>query len=202
MKHLILLFLFSTSGFSKDYYLYCGKILDVTTGKELINKTIVVSNTKITKIEDGFISKAKADDIEIDLKNKYVLPRLIDFHVHLETVEDSRAYTSEYLDNEADVALESVQYLKLTLLAGFTTVRNLGGSGINISLRTITAGKEVVKNSEIKGFYPKIVVPKAREVGPEIQSTFAKAYKKGVKIAFGTDAGVYPHRLNAKELLI
>jgi imidazolonepropionase-like amidohydrolase len=64
---------------------------------------------------------------------------------------------------------------------------------------TITAGKEVAEKAEIDGFYPAIVVPKALAVGPQIQATFAKAYKKGVKIAFGTDAGVYPHGNNGKE---
>jgi imidazolonepropionase-like amidohydrolase len=64
---------------------------------------------------------------------------------------------------------------------------------------TLTAGKEVEKNAEINGFYPDIVVPKAREVGPQLKATFAKAYKKGVKIAFGTDAGVFAHGTNAKE---
>ena len=64
---------------------------------------------------------------------------------------------------------------------------------------TLTAGKEVEKNAEIRGFYPEIVVPKAREIGPKIQATFSKAYKKGVKIAFGTDASVFPHGNNAKE---
>ena len=64
---------------------------------------------------------------------------------------------------------------------------------------TISAGKEVAKNAEIEGYYPEIVVPKAKEVGPKLQSTFARAYKKGVKIAFGTDAGVFPHGLNGKE---
>ena len=64
---------------------------------------------------------------------------------------------------------------------------------------TLTAGKEVEKNAEINGFYPEIVVPKAREIGPKIQATFSKAYKKGVKIAFGTDASVFPHGNNAKE---
>ncbi|MBC7494167.1 MAG: amidohydrolase family protein, partial [Flavobacterium sp.] len=66
---------------------------------------------------------------------------------------------------------------------------------------TISAGKEVAKNAEIEGFYPEIVVPKAKEVGPKLQSTFARAYLKGVKIAFGTDAGVFPHGLNAKEFI-
>jgi imidazolonepropionase-like amidohydrolase len=64
---------------------------------------------------------------------------------------------------------------------------------------TITAGKEVAIKAEVEGFYPEIIVPKAKEVGPKIQSTFAKAYKKGVKIAFGTDAGVYDHGKNGKE---
>ena len=64
---------------------------------------------------------------------------------------------------------------------------------------TISAGKEVAMMAEVPGFYPDIVVPKAKEVGPQIQSTFSKAYKKGVKIAFGTDAGVFDHGKNAKE---
>ena len=49
------------------------------------------------------------------------------------------------------------------------------------------------------GYYPPLVTPKALAIGPKIQATFAKAYKAGVNIAFGTDAGVYPHGYNAKE---
>ena len=51
----------------------------------------------------------------------------------------------------------------------------------------------------IEGYFPAIVVPKALEVGPKIQSTFGKAYKRGVKIAFGTDAGVFNHGENNRE---
>ena len=64
---------------------------------------------------------------------------------------------------------------------------------------TITAGKEVAEKAKIEGFYPEVVVPKALEIGPKIQETFSKAYKKGVKIAFGTDAGVFRHGDNGKE---
>ena len=64
---------------------------------------------------------------------------------------------------------------------------------------TITAGKQVVEKAKIPGFFPAVVAQKALEIGPLIQSTFAKAYKTGVSIAFGTDAGVFPHGLNAKE---
>ena len=64
---------------------------------------------------------------------------------------------------------------------------------------TISAGKEVAEKAKIKGFYPPIVVPKALAVGPQIQGTFARAYKRGVGIAFGTDAGVFEHGKSGKE---
>lgn len=64
---------------------------------------------------------------------------------------------------------------------------------------TITAGKWVAEKAAIDGYYPPIVQPKAAAIGPVIQGTFAKAYKKGVKIAFGTDAAVFPHGLNGRE---
>ncbi|MDC0960608.1 amidohydrolase family protein, partial [Flavobacteriaceae bacterium] len=64
---------------------------------------------------------------------------------------------------------------------------------------TITAGKQVVEKAKIPGYYPDIIVPKALKVGPKIQETFKKAYEMGVPIAFGTDAGVFPHGLNGKE---
>jgi len=64
---------------------------------------------------------------------------------------------------------------------------------------TISAGKAAVKMADIPGFLPPVVAKKAREIGPVSQATFAKAYKKGVPIAFGTDAGVSPHGDNGKE---
>jgi imidazolonepropionase-like amidohydrolase len=64
---------------------------------------------------------------------------------------------------------------------------------------TIIAGKYVEEKANIPGYYPPQVAVKAKIVGPIIQATAAKAYKAGVKIAFGTDAAVYPHGENAKE---
>jgi imidazolonepropionase-like amidohydrolase len=64
---------------------------------------------------------------------------------------------------------------------------------------TITAGKQVEEKAEVPGFFPEVVAQKAREIGPLILEMFKRAYKKGVPIAFGTDAGVFPHGLNAKE---
>jgi imidazolonepropionase-like amidohydrolase len=66
---------------------------------------------------------------------------------------------------------------------------------------TIIAGKYVQEMADTPGSYPARVAEKAREVGPVIQKTAGRAYKAGVKIAFGTDAGVYPHGMNAKEFV-
>ena len=66
---------------------------------------------------------------------------------------------------------------------------------------TISAGEFVAEKSKIDNYFPEIVRPKAASVGPQIGGTFAKAYKKGVKIAFGTDVGVQPHGTNWKEFV-
>lgn len=66
---------------------------------------------------------------------------------------------------------------------------------------TITAGKFVAEKAAVDGYFPEIIRPKAAAVGPQIQETFARAYKGGVKIAFGTDMGVGPHGENAQEFV-
>lgn len=354
MKKLILfcLSVFIYSGIAaQDLYLQAGKIIDTRNGKVLNNKTIIVSGKKIKSIQDGFVEPATAQDSLIDLKDKTVLPGLTDMHVHIEGETNPAEYLQRFTNNEADNAFNSVGFAEKTLMAGFTTVRDLGGSGVNIALRdainkgkidgpriftagkslattgghadptngmndemignpgpkegvvnsaedarkavrqrykngadlikitatggvlsvaksssnpqffreeieeivrtakdygfhvaahahgdegmqravragvktiehgtlmseetmelmkefdaylvpTITAGKEVTEKAEIEGYYPELVVPKAKEIGPKIQNTFAKAYKKGVPIVFGTDAGVFKHGENARE---
>ena len=64
---------------------------------------------------------------------------------------------------------------------------------------TIIAGKYVAEMANKPGYYPAQIAAKAKLVGPVIQATAGRAYKAGVKIAFGTDAAVYPHGQNAKE---
>ena len=64
---------------------------------------------------------------------------------------------------------------------------------------TITAGRFVADKAKVPGYYPDIVRPKAERIGALIQDTFAKAYRAGVRIAFGTDMGVGPHGENAVE---
>jgi imidazolonepropionase-like amidohydrolase len=64
---------------------------------------------------------------------------------------------------------------------------------------TISAGRFVADKAKIPGYFSALVQPKAAAIGPLIQSTFARAYKAGVKIAFGTDGAVFYHGDNAKE---
>jgi imidazolonepropionase-like amidohydrolase len=64
---------------------------------------------------------------------------------------------------------------------------------------TISAGRYVADKAKDPDYYSPVVRPKAAAIGPLIQATFARAYKAGVKIAFGTDAGVFPHGDNARE---
>ena len=67
---------------------------------------------------------------------------------------------------------------------------------------TIMAGDWVAEKAKIPNFFPELVRPKAEKIGPQIQSTFAEAYKAGVKIAFGTDSGVSAHGDNWQEFIL
>ena len=66
---------------------------------------------------------------------------------------------------------------------------------------TITAGRFVADKAKVDGYYPEVVRPKAARIGPLIQGTFTRAWKAGVKIAFGTDSGVSLHGENADEFI-
>lgn len=313
--------------------------------------TIVVDGRMITDIQKGYTGGSSGDKV-IDLKNKTVMPGLIDCHVHLEEQGSKNSLIEGFTLTDADIAYHAQVYAKRTLMAGFITVRDLGGSGVNISLRkavahglvdgpriitagraisasgghmdnsvgfrddafnhkmgpddgvadgrdqliqavrlqvkrgsdvikiastggvldlsengsgaeftideikavvetakdyglrvachahgaegikrailggvtsiehgtfmneedmelakkygtylvpTVIAGKSVADSAKIPGYFPPVIARKAMEVGTKIQNTFGKAYKSGVKIAFGTDAGVYAHGKNYME---
>lgn len=98
--------------------------------KPLKNQTVVIKNGMIESVQSGFKS---ADDLGFkgakvtDLKNKFVLPGLIDMHTHLTGERDPDANPHEWTtQNDQDLAFKSLPYLEKTLHAGFTTVRNLG----------------------------------------------------------------------------
>ena len=136
MKKINIFLLVTSSLMSQEKYIYAGKIYDSNSGKYVSNKTIIISKNIISSIENGFI-EPKKDNVElIDLKTKVILPGLIDFHVHMESESGGKEkYINRFQDSKADVAFKSTVVAKKTLLAGFTTVRDVGGSGVNIALR-------------------------------------------------------------------
>ncbi|MBS1948487.1 MAG: amidohydrolase family protein [Bacteroidetes bacterium] len=338
--------------FPQKTIIYCGKLIDVKSAQVLNEMSIIVEGNKISDIQKGYVNPELNDKV-IDLKSKTVMPGLIDCHVHLESETSPHNFEDQFRLNEADVAFQSIGYAKKTLMAGFTTVRDVGGSGVNIALRkainkeevigpriftagkiigstgghadpttglndefrgnpgpnegvangvdecikavrerykegsdlikitasagvlslessgqgaqfseaeikaivstakdygmavaahahgaeaikrairagvtsiehgtymddeaielfkkygtwyvpTIIAGKASSDSAKKPGYFPAIITEKALAIGPKIQSTFAKAYKAGVKIAFGTDAGVYAHGKNWMEFI-
>ena len=350
-KILLIALVIAQTSFAQRTILHCGKLIDVKQLQVQSEMSVVIEGNKITDVQKGYIT-ASAGDKVIELKNKTVMPGLIDCHVHIEQEISPNRLLKSFTQNEADLAFESLQYARITLMSGFTTVRDAGGSGVNIALRnainkglvlgprvftagrtlsttgghgdptnglrtdlmhipelnsdvvngvedcrkfvrqrykegvdlikiaatggvlslekdgsgaqftedeikvivstaqdyglkvaahahgiegmkrairagvasiehgtymddetmdlmkkngtylvpTIIAGKSVADSASKKpGYFPEVIARKAMEVGPIIQGTFAKAYKAGVKIAFGTDAGVYAHGKNWME---
>jgi len=332
--------------------IYCGKLIDPKAGQVLTEMTVIVTGGTVTEVRKGYAAVGAGDKV-IDLKGRTVMPGLIDCHVHLEDQQSANQQLKRFTLNEADIAFQSAVYARTTLMAGFTTVRDVGGTGVNVSLRnainkgivigphvytsdkllastgghadptngyreglydeprftenvvdgkdacikavrqmykegadlikitasggvlslekdgagaqfneeelkaivetakdygmrvaahahgaeaikrairagvtsiehgtymddeaialfkkygtwyvpTIIAGKSVMDSAKKPGYFPPIIAQKALAVGPVIQGTFAKAYKAGVKIAFGTDAGVYAHGKNWMEFI-
>jgi imidazolonepropionase-like amidohydrolase len=330
---------------------HAGRLIDGRSATVRTHVTIVVDAGKIADVVDGFVAAQPGDSV-IPLEDHTVMPGLMDMHVHLTGQLSRTSYSERFYLNPTDLALHAADYARLTLLAGFTTVRNLGDDGMTtVSLRnairagyavgpriftagkaiattgghadptsgwcqalqgdpgaaegvvngaddarkavrqrykdgadlikitatggvlslatsgdnaqftddelraivetakdygftvaahahgaegmkravnagvtsiehgtymtdeiiklmkkhgtyyvpTIVAGVTVTEKAQEKGFLPEIVRPKAARIGPQIKGTFTRAYKGGVKIAFGTDSGVSPHGENARE---
>ena len=129
------------------------------------------------------------------------------------TVEEVRAIVDTANDYGYKVAAHAhgAEGMKRAVLGGVTSIEH--GTEMTdevMSLMkqkgtwyvpTIYAGRFVADKAKIDGYFPEIVRPKAIRIGAQIQQTAGKAYKNGVKIAFGTDMGVGPHGDNAREFL-
>ena len=334
-------------------YVHCGRLFDATSTSVKTQQTVIIEDERIKEVRAGYSDAPTGAEV-VDLKDHFVMPGFMDMHVHLEHQSNPKSYEERFRKNPADLAYDAAVYAKTTLMAGFTTVRDLGGSGVNVALRkaidagkvpgphiftaeksiattgghadptngnshalmadpgpkegvinspeearkavrqrykngadcikitatggvlsvakdgqgpqftdeellaiiatakdygmttaahahgkdgmlravkagitsvehgsyaddevmdemvkrgtylvpTISAGEFVATKAMVRDYFPAIVVPKALEIGPLMQDMTRRAYLKGVKIAFGTDAGVQPHGTNAREFVL
>ena len=125
---------------SRHVAVHAGHLLDVKTGKLLADQTLVIEDGRILSTGASAEAKIPADAVHIDLPNATVLPGLIDSHTHL-TMEPKFGYERLAISVPRE-ALIGAKNARTTLLAGFTTVRNVGASGFtDVALRdAINAG--------------------------------------------------------------
>ena len=119
--------------------IHAGSLIDGQSDIVRKSVTVVVVGERIEAIQDGF-TKPAGDDTVIDLKSSTLLPGLMDMHVHLTGEQSATSYSERFYMNPADYALHATVYARKTLLAGFTTVRDLGAADkLNLALRDAIA---------------------------------------------------------------
>lgn len=122
--------LLSTQIAAQTHIIHAGKVLSVPGQAPLTKQTIVIKDGIITSVKSGFISVNKIDEKAqlIDLSKSFVMPGLMDMHVHLQGELGPKNDSEKLRMSDADKLVKSAYFAKKTLLAGFTTVRDLGGS--------------------------------------------------------------------------
>lgn len=114
---------------------HAGRLIDGRSEQPRTEMTIVVEGGKIARVTEGYLKPAAGDTL-IDLREHTVLPGLMDMHTHLQSQHSKDSYTERFFMDQADYALRSTLHARRTLMAGFTTVRDLGDNGVNsIALR-------------------------------------------------------------------
>ena len=115
--------------------IHAGRFIDGRNDEPRGKTSIIIDEGRITRIVDGFIEPQAGDKL-ISLADETVMPGLMDMHTHLQSQHSKDSYTERFFMEQADYALRSTVYARKTLLAGFTTVRDLGDNGVNsIALR-------------------------------------------------------------------
>jgi imidazolonepropionase-like amidohydrolase len=124
-------------------YVHAGRLLaDPASGRVLINQTVVIRDGKAVEVREGFIEDAGG--AVIDLRDSFVLPGLIDSHVHLTGENGPTNRLDEVTKSSADLAMDGAMFAGRTLRAGFTTVADLGGDNDAVfALREATATGKV-----------------------------------------------------------
>ena len=130
-------------------FVQAGRLLaDPATGKVETAKTVVIDNGRITRIVDGYV--AEPGGKVVDLKDSFVLPGLIDSHVHLTGQQGPTSRLDEVTQSSADQAMVGAGYARKTLMAGFTTVADLGADN-----HAIFALRDGIKRGDVIG--PRII---------------------------------------------
>lgn len=166
--------------------LHCPSLFDSVSGKMLGQTSIFISGDKFEKVEAGYQSSGGADVIE--LTGETCLPGLIDDHVHLDMQFGKNTYSEQTRLNLADYVLRSTLYAKRTLLAGFTTVRNVGDHDYDT----------VALRNEVAAGY--VVGPRIFTAGPAISTTGGHADStNGLSMPLQGDPGPLQSIMNGPE---
>lgn len=139
----------SSAACAQTLFVQVGRLLaDPATGKVETAKTLVLENGKVARIVDGYVSEPGG--VVVDLKDSFVLPGLIDSHVHLTGQQSPTSRLDNVTRSPADDALVGAGFARKTLMAGFTTVADLGADN-----RAIFALRDGIKRGDVIG--PRII---------------------------------------------
>lgn len=129
-----------------------GHVLNVHTGDEAADQTLIIEGNKISSISPTRSTPAQTEDKEVDLRGFTVMPGLIDVHTHLTMDTDFDPYR-ELATNDIKAALHGVSNARVTLEAGFTSVRNVGAGGYSdVALRDeIESGRIPGPHMQVSG---------------------------------------------------
>ena len=113
--------------------LHCGVLIDGKSDNTSKVVSILIDKETIIDVLDGYVDPG-VGDTAVDLNNYTVLPGLMDMHTHLSGESNPKKYMERFTLDLDDYAYQSIRFAERTLMAGFTTVRDLGGP-VNTSLR-------------------------------------------------------------------
>lgn len=130
---ILALILLNISSPRADTVIHAAHMLDVNTKTVLSEVTVSIRGEEISSVEKGYITPDNSDTY-IDLREHTLLPGLMDMHVHLSTVLSPSFFMEKFVMDSADYAFRSTKYARDTLMAGFTTVRELGDQDHNVTI--------------------------------------------------------------------
>ena len=193
----------SASVYAQTQVIHAGELLAVPGERPLKKQTLVVEGGKILDVKSGFISpESYGSDVKyIDLSKSFVMPGLMDMHVHLQMEFGAHNIKDTVQLSDADIAMQSVHFAKTTLMAGFTTVRDLLSepeqmyalrNGINKGWvdgpRVVAAAGVSVTGGhlDVDGMAPDLLKAKSPETICDGPFDCRKATRQAIK--FGADA--------------